>query len=209
MLLCAVFLLPRFLSHGNRPRLPASLRPAAHIRMSTLRRVLYIDTEALTVDVEGGATFASICASTLACACGPLLPTVVPSLSSITAGGAIAGVATSSTSFMNGCVHDSVLVSVAASCRCVRELCDAGMCSCSNWGFAFHFETLCVDSTRNMLKRPTSAEHCASLSCKLKVCFALKAGVYRYGTVCFCIWSMTRSQSIVFVLAAITCPCIP
>jgi hypothetical protein len=149
--LCAVSLLPRLLSHGNRPRLPASraasLRPASHVRMSTLRRVLYIDTEALTVDVEGGATFAAICASTLACACGPLLPTVVPSLGSITAGGAIAGVATSSTSFMNGCVHDSVLVSVVASCFCVRESRDAGVLELE---FAFHVETRRVDSTRNL-----------------------------------------------------------
>ena len=113
----AVIISPRLIHHTTRTR-PAATPSShqSHVRMSSLRRVLCIDPEARTADVEAGATYSTLCRATLSHEAGPFLPAVVPSVGSVTVGGAVAGATVSSSSFHCGCVHDSVLVWIVLYC---------------------------------------------------------------------------------------------
>ena len=68
--------------------------------------VLGIDPERRTADVLGMTTYEHLADATLA---HGLMPKVVPQLKTITLGGAVTGLGIESTSFRNGCPHESVL----------------------------------------------------------------------------------------------------
>ncbi len=68
--------------------------------------VISIDTAARTADVGGMTTYEDLVAATLA---HGLMPLVVPQLKTITLGGAVTGLGIESTSFRNGCPHESVI----------------------------------------------------------------------------------------------------
>jgi FAD/FMN-containing dehydrogenase len=68
--------------------------------------VLEVDPVARTADVLGRTTYRDLVAATLPAG---LMPLVVPQLKTITLGGAVAGLGIESTSFRNGCPHESVL----------------------------------------------------------------------------------------------------
>ncbi|SOD71950.1 FAD/FMN-containing dehydrogenase [Jatrophihabitans sp. GAS493] len=68
--------------------------------------VLSIDVEARTADVGGMTTYEDLVAATLQ---HGLMPLVVPQLKTITLGGAVTGLGIESSSFRNGCPHESVL----------------------------------------------------------------------------------------------------
>jgi len=68
--------------------------------------VIDIDAKALTADVLGMTTYEDLVTATLP---HGLMPLVVPELKTITLGGAVTGVGIESTSFRNGCPHESVL----------------------------------------------------------------------------------------------------
>ena len=68
--------------------------------------VLAVDPEARTADVQGMTTYEHLVDATLA---HGLMPLVVPELKTITLGGAATGLGIESTSFRNGCPHESVL----------------------------------------------------------------------------------------------------
>lgn len=68
-------------------------------------RVLDVDRERMVVDVEGMTTFEKLVDATLPYG---LLPTVVPQLKTITAGGAVSGLGIESSSFRYGLVHETV-----------------------------------------------------------------------------------------------------
>ncbi len=71
-----------------------------------LDRVLSVDAEARTADVQGMTTYEDLVDATLPYA---LMPLVVPQLKTITLGGAVTGLGIESSSFRNGCPHESVL----------------------------------------------------------------------------------------------------
>ena len=71
-----------------------------------LDRVLSVDPEARTADVQGMTTYEDLVAATLP---HGLMPLVVPQLKTITLGGAVVGLGIESTSFRNGLPHESVL----------------------------------------------------------------------------------------------------
>ena len=77
-------------------------RAAPRIDLKRFDRVVGVDDDAHTVDVEGMSTYASVAAATLA---HGAMPCVVPQLKSITVGGAVAGVGIEATSFRYGLVH--------------------------------------------------------------------------------------------------------
>jgi FAD/FMN-containing dehydrogenase len=84
-------------------------RPAAGAGLldaSWFDGVLAIDPVARTADVLGLTTYEHLVAATLPAG---LMPLVVPQLKTITLGGAVAGLGIESTSFRNGCPHESVL----------------------------------------------------------------------------------------------------
>ena len=68
--------------------------------------VLEIDPAARTADVLGMTTYEDLVAATLP---HGLMPLVVPELKTITLGGAVTGLGIESTSFRNGCPHESVI----------------------------------------------------------------------------------------------------
>jgi FAD/FMN-containing dehydrogenase len=68
--------------------------------------VISIDPIARTADVGGMTTYENLVAATLA---HGLVPLVVPQLKTITLGGAVTGLGIESTSFRNGCPHESVV----------------------------------------------------------------------------------------------------
>ena len=74
--------------------------------VSAFRGVLSIDAEARTADVLGMTTYEELVAATLP---HGLMPLVVPQLKSITLGGAVTGLGIESSSFRNGCPHESVI----------------------------------------------------------------------------------------------------
>jgi FAD/FMN-containing dehydrogenase len=76
------------------------------IDVSSLRHVLSIDRERRECVAEPGVTFAEVVQATLA---QGLLPTVVPELTGITLGGAVAGCSVESMSYRVGGFHDSCL----------------------------------------------------------------------------------------------------
>jgi FAD/FMN-containing dehydrogenase len=71
-----------------------------------LERVLRVDREARTADVQGMTTYEDLVAATLP---HGLMPQVVPQLKTITLGGAVTGLGIESSSFRNGLPHESVL----------------------------------------------------------------------------------------------------
>jgi FAD/FMN-containing dehydrogenase len=68
-------------------------------------RVLAVDPQARTADVEGMVTYERLVAATLP---HGLMPLVVPQLKTITLGGAVVGLGIESSSFRNGLPHESV-----------------------------------------------------------------------------------------------------
>jgi len=68
--------------------------------------VIEIDADARTADVLGMTTYEHLVDATLP---QGLMPLVVPQLKTITLGGAVTGLGIESTSFRNGCPHESVL----------------------------------------------------------------------------------------------------
>jgi FAD/FMN-containing dehydrogenase len=68
--------------------------------------VLSIDSAGRTADVLGMTTYEDLVAATLPYG---LIPLVVPQLKTITLGGAVTGLGIESSSFRNGCPHESVL----------------------------------------------------------------------------------------------------
>jgi FAD/FMN-containing dehydrogenase len=70
-----------------------------------LDRVLSVDPQARTADVQGMATYERLVDATLR---HGLMPLVVPQLKTITLGGAVAGLGIESSSFRNGMPHESV-----------------------------------------------------------------------------------------------------
>ena len=80
-------------------------RAAAGLDVSSLDRVLAVDPEARTADVQGMTTYERLVDATLS---HGLMPLVVPQLKTITLGGAVTGLGIESSSFRNGLPHESV-----------------------------------------------------------------------------------------------------
>jgi FAD/FMN-containing dehydrogenase len=93
---------PRRTSNLFRPRDPAH-RP---LDATGFAGVLDVDPDARAADVLGMTTYEDLVAATLP---HGLMPLVVPQLKTITLGGAVTGLGIESTSFRNGCPHESVL----------------------------------------------------------------------------------------------------
>ncbi|SDO90809.1 FAD/FMN-containing dehydrogenase [Pedococcus dokdonensis] len=74
--------------------------------VSLLDRVISVDPEARTADVQGMCTYEHLVEATLPHGLAPL---VVPQLKTITLGGAVTGLGIESTSFRSGLPHESVL----------------------------------------------------------------------------------------------------
>jgi FAD/FMN-containing dehydrogenase len=83
-------------------------RNAAHTALNAdgFAGVLSIDVEGRTADVLGMTTYEDLVAATLP---HGLIPLVVPQLKTITLGGAVTGLGIESSSYRNGCPHESVL----------------------------------------------------------------------------------------------------
>jgi FAD/FMN-containing dehydrogenase len=86
-----------------RPREPI---PGTGLDVAALNRVLSVDTDNRTADVQGMTTYEDLVAATLP---HGLMPLVVPQLKTITLGGAVTGLGIESSSFRHGCPHESVL----------------------------------------------------------------------------------------------------
>jgi len=74
--------------------------------VSDFARVLSVDTQRRTADVQGMTTYEDLVDATLP---HGLMPLVVPQLKTITLGGAVTGLGIESSSFRNGLPHESVL----------------------------------------------------------------------------------------------------
>src|SRR5947207_1366735 len=85
----------RFRARGGRPGLD----------VRELDRVLSVDPQRRTADVQGMVTYERLVDATLR---HGLMPTVVPQLKTITLGGAVAGLGIESSSFRNGMPHEAV-----------------------------------------------------------------------------------------------------
>jgi FAD/FMN-containing dehydrogenase len=85
---------------------PARARPRTGVSLAGFNRVIEVDAERSTLDVEGLATFETIVDATLA---RGLLPLVSPELRHITIGGATVGIGIESSCFRHGFVHDSLI----------------------------------------------------------------------------------------------------
>ncbi|MGQ0626345.1 MAG: FAD-binding oxidoreductase [Sporichthyaceae bacterium] len=85
-----------------RARVPSG---APGLDVSGFTHVLNVDPIARTASVEGMVTYEQLCDATLPYA---LMPLVVPQLKTITLGGAVTGLGIESSSFRNGCPHESV-----------------------------------------------------------------------------------------------------
>ena len=79
---------------------------APGLDVSLLDRVIEVDAEARTADVQGMCTYEHLVEATLPHGLAPL---VVPQLKTITLGGAVTGLGIESTSFRSGLPHESVL----------------------------------------------------------------------------------------------------
>nr|WP_245695548.1 FAD-binding oxidoreductase [Actinopolyspora saharensis] len=75
------------------------------LEVTGLDRVLSVDPETMTADVQGMTTYEDLVAETLR---HGLMPLVVPQLRTITIGGAVAGLGIEASSFRNGLPHESV-----------------------------------------------------------------------------------------------------
>src|SRR6059058_4526151 len=80
--------------------------PSSPLDATGFDGLIAIDTEARTADVLGMTTYEHLIDATLP---HGLMPLVVPQLKTITLGGAVTGLGIESTSFRNGCPHESVL----------------------------------------------------------------------------------------------------
>lgn len=81
-------------------------RAVSGLDLAGFNRIIAIDTEARTIDVEGLTTYEHVVAHTLA---HGLLPLVSPELKHITVGGATVGIGIESSCFRHGFVHDGLL----------------------------------------------------------------------------------------------------
>src|SRR5438309_10815577 len=81
-------------------------RAASPLDADGFSGVLSIDVQRRTADVGGMTTYEDLVDATLP---HGLMPLVVPQLKTITLGGAVSGVGIESSSFRNGCPHESVL----------------------------------------------------------------------------------------------------
>ncbi|RAY10818.1 FAD-linked oxidase [Actinomadura craniellae] len=79
---------------------------APGLDVSGFDRVLSVDPESRTADVQGMTTYEDLVDATLP---HGLMPLVVPQLKTITLGGAVTGLGIESSSFRNGLPHESVL----------------------------------------------------------------------------------------------------
>jgi FAD/FMN-containing dehydrogenase len=79
---------------------------APGLDVAALNRVLSVDAEKRTADVQGMTTYEDLVAATLP---HGLMPYVVPQLKTITLGGAVTGLGIESSSFRNGLPHESVI----------------------------------------------------------------------------------------------------
>ncbi|MEU4337213.1 FAD-binding oxidoreductase [Micromonospora lupini] len=84
---------------------PRSAPRTPGLDVSGLNRVLAVDANARTADVQGMCTYEDLVDATLP---HGLMPLVVPQLRTITLGGAVTGLGIESTSFRNGLPHESV-----------------------------------------------------------------------------------------------------
>ena len=94
--------LAKHTSNLFRPRAKVS-RPGLDV--SDLDRVLGVDQDARTADVQGMTTYEHLVDATLP---HGLMPTVVPQLKTITLGGAVTGLGIESSSFREGLPHEAV-----------------------------------------------------------------------------------------------------
>ena len=94
--------LAKHTSNLFRPRTTVS-RPGLDV--SDLDRVLWVDPDARTADVQGMTTYEHLVDATLP---HGLMPTVVPQLKTITLGGAVTGLGIESSSFRDGLPHEAV-----------------------------------------------------------------------------------------------------
>ena len=85
---------------------PRQQSAGATLDASRFTGVIAIDVDARAADVGGMTTYEQLVDATLPYG---LMPLVVPELKTITLGGAVSGVGIESTSFRNGCPHESVL----------------------------------------------------------------------------------------------------
>jgi FAD/FMN-containing dehydrogenase len=85
---------------------PAAARPDTGVSLAGFDRVIGVDTERATLNVEGLTTFETIVKATLG---RGLLPLVSPELKHITIGGATVGIGIESSCFRYGFVHDSLI----------------------------------------------------------------------------------------------------
>lgn len=79
---------------------------SARLHVAAFSGVLALDVKGRTADVLGMTTYEDLVDATLP---HGLMPMVVPQLKTITLGGAVTGLGIESTSFRNGCPHESVL----------------------------------------------------------------------------------------------------
>jgi FAD/FMN-containing dehydrogenase len=79
---------------------------SAGLDVSSFSGVMEVDPETRTADVLGMTTYEDLVDTTLR---HGLMPLVVPELKTITLGGAVTGLGIESTSFRNGCPHESVI----------------------------------------------------------------------------------------------------
>src|SRR3954469_13887981 len=86
-----------------RPREPIA---GAGLDVAAFNKVLSVDVEARTADVQGMTTYEDLVAATLP---HGLMPLVVPQLKTITLGGAVTGLGIEASSFRSGLPHESVL----------------------------------------------------------------------------------------------------
>src|SRR5689334_13422188 len=84
----------------------ASATERVNLDVSAFARVIHVDAAARTAVVGGMTTYEDLCDATLP---HGLMPLVVPELKTITLGGAVTGLGIESSSFRNGCPHESVL----------------------------------------------------------------------------------------------------
>lgn len=78
---------------------------AQGLPVGELDRVLHVDPEGRSAEVEGMTTYEHLAAATLR---HGLMPAVVPQLRTITLGGAVTGIGIESSSFRHGLVHETV-----------------------------------------------------------------------------------------------------
>src|SRR3954468_19843536 len=79
---------------------------APGLDVSGFDKVLSVDPDERTAQVQGMTTYEDLVAATLP---HGLMPLVVPQLKTITLGGAVTGLGIESSSFRNGCPHESVV----------------------------------------------------------------------------------------------------